>query len=229
MSLFDNSNLVFGIFAILLFIVLVLVYMMFGPLPNQTKFLSDNVNEDVTITGLLDLQADLKRNNVIIGNNAGVSINSSGATAKQNTIVGNGSGTSLTTGNNNTMYGYGSGQLTVSGNDNTFVGNQAGFFNTSSDNTFIGNDAGNKNTTGTQNTYIGSTAGQNNNGTGNIFLGFNAGIDTSGKPLTNTSNAFYISTGITSVTGGISLPTLPPHYLMLAYNTQTGQIAPITT
>jgi hypothetical protein len=230
MSLFDNSNLVFGIFAILLFIVLVLVYMMFGPLPNQTKFLSDNVNENITIVGLLDLQSDTQRNNVVIGNNASVSINDSGSTATQNTIVGVGSSTSLKTGNNNTNVGYGSGQLS-NGNDNTFIGNETGFHNTGNDNTFMGSNAGNKNTSGFQNTHIGSRAGERNNGHGNIFLGFNAG-----DAVTNAINSFYISNNIDSVAGtgtvagSTTIPlNLPANYVMLAYNTVTGQIAPITT
>jgi hypothetical protein len=80
----------------MLFIVLVLVYMMFGPLPNQTKFLSDNVNENLTVVGLLDIQTDTKQNNIAIGKNAGVSIVASGSTGTQNTLVGSGSGKSLT-------------------------------------------------------------------------------------------------------------------------------------
>lgn len=223
MSLFDNSNLVFAIFAILLFLVLVIVYMMFGPLPNQSKFLSDNVSENITIRGLMDVQTSDKINSIAIGLNAGNKL-----TGIQNVMIGSSSGKNITTGIENTFVGYGTGEMLIDGTNNTFVGNEAGFYTTGSDNTFVGSNAGNLNSSGTNNTYVGSGAGENTNGSNNIFLGYNAGNAT-GNVVTSGNNLFYVNANISSSSDHTdSLPAgLPSGFKLLAYNPTTGQIVPV--
>lgn len=76
-----------------------------------------------------------------------------------NTFIGDGAGSSNTTGQMNTYIGPYAGLVSTSGNYNTFVGYRAGVSNTSgSVNTYVGQDAGSLNEIGGYQTAVGAGA-----------------------------------------------------------------------
>jgi hypothetical protein len=184
MSCVDNSNVLFAIFAILLFIVLVLVYIMFGPLPNQSKFLSDSVNESITVVGLLDLQTDAKGNNIVIGNNAGTKIDSS-KTGIQNTIIGGGAANNLTEGGANTIIGNQAGVYITTGDNNLILGASAGPATNKSDSFYVN--------TGLVSVEVTSATSTSTSGDKIYVLGYNS---TTGQiiPLDTNSKVLYAPT-----------------------------------
>ena len=98
--------------------------------------------------------------------------------------IGDGSGSSLTTGFNSTFVGKYSGQINTTGFGNSLFGYSAGRnITTGFNNTSIGGSAGEKTTTGANNVYVGTEAGFNEIlGYNNTYLGFQAGRNnTSGE------------------------------------------------
>lgn len=114
---------------------------------------------------------------------------------KNNTVVGNESGRSNTTGSNNAFFGAKSGYQNLSGSCNSNFGKNSGYYNTTGEwNSFFGLDAGFYNNgsynvalgahslycnnTGNQNTVIGASAGNGVFGTnfsGCVIIGYEAG------------------------------------------------------
>jgi hypothetical protein len=116
-----------------------------------------------------------------------------------NTMFGDGSGISNTTGVNNNFSGAFSGQNNTTGSNNNFLGAFNGQNNTTgSQNNFIGTFSGRNNTVGSSNIFFGTTSGNlisdgltaNTNSNSSIFLG----NDT--KPLANNqTNQIVIGNG----------------------------------
>lgn len=101
--------------------------------------------------------------------------NGAGAT---NTVLGTGTGASITTGARNTFLGYGAGNSVTVGNDNTLIGQGAGQTSTlGTSNTFIGSGVGFGATTGaTLNTVVGAYAAASlTTGESNTLVGYAAG------------------------------------------------------
>ena len=103
-----------------------------------------------------------------------------------NTYLGTGAASSITTGDYNTMIGDSAAADLSSGSGNVMVGEDAGRHQrTAFDNVFIGWDAGYTNTTGTDNVFVGARAGRNSTSTDNTFIGTQAGYsNTSGSDNT---------------------------------------------
>ncbi|MCK4654139.1 MAG: tail fiber domain-containing protein, partial [Candidatus Cloacimonetes bacterium] len=97
-------------------------------------------------------------------------------------FLGNGSGSSITTGDYNTFIGPYAGASNTEGDYNTFIGNSAGYSNTTGyTNTFIGLSAGASNIGGRANVYLGiNSGGSNVNGMNNTFLGYGTGYNNTG-------------------------------------------------
>ena len=74
---------------------------------------------------------------------------------------------------NNTLIGFGSGRSMTTGSSNTFMGASAGFAKTTgSRNTYIGDSAGSSNMIGNNNVFIGSSTGlRSGTGSNNTFIG----------------------------------------------------------
>lgn len=129
--------------------------------------------------------------NLFVGVNAG--LNNAGATAFQNTYIGNNAGAANTTGQRNTAVGANAGQSIATGNFNTFIGTEAGRSLTAGNhNTFVGEQAGDLQISGTNNSFFGAHAasggiGASGIGTNNTILGAFAGdIITNGNANTFT-------------------------------------------
>lgn len=117
--------------------------------------------------------------------------NLTGQTTSNNTILGQNSGTNITTGISNTFIGQGSGFTNISGGSNTFVGNSAGYSTTGNNNTFIGSNAGGNTTTGSGNIALGAFAGQGTmTGSYNIIIG-----ELAGNAISNGGNNIFIGNG----------------------------------
>jgi hypothetical protein len=144
--------------------------------------------------------ATLGRNNIMIGDSAGL-INNSGY---QNVYIGKKAGAKAGAGYHNIYIGYKAGSE-GHGQYNTFVGNEAGRYNAGGyGNVFMGDRAGQGVSTGDRNTIMGSQAGWKlADGNDNVMLGFTAGFNaanthrnvlvgsnTGGTLVTGTDNTF---------------------------------------
>jgi len=111
--------------------------------------------------------ADSRFNGVRVGLGAGG--------VSTNTVVGNSTLASNTTGASITAVGYQALKFTT-GSNNTAIGKDAGLNNTTgSDNTYVGYLTGLSSASSVRNTYVGSYAGYiNNSGNDNVALGFNS-------------------------------------------------------
>jgi hypothetical protein len=117
-----------------------------------------------------------------------------------NTILGEVTGASITTGLRNTNIGRGAGGNITTGSDNTNIGEGAGASNSiSGANTNIGRSSGSSSTS-PANTMIGCIAGYAvSAGTGsNVMVGSESGsfVSSSGAPLTDCSNSVFLGQGI---------------------------------
>ena len=120
---------------------------------------------------------------IFIGESAGVNDDLNN---RQNTFVGNYTGTATTTGNWNTALGYGALDDNITGTSNTAIGRVALGYSTGSNNTAIGTYSLFWGTTGSNNTAIGTYTGQTiKTGSNNTFLGYFA--DASDSNLTNAT------------------------------------------
>ena len=115
--------------------------------------------------------------NLFVGVNAG--LNTAGATAFQNTYIGNNAGAANTTGQRNTAVGANAGQSIATANFNTFIGTEAGrSLLAGNHNTFVGEQAGDNQVTGTDNSIFGAHTGAGGGsgvGNRNTMLGAFAG------------------------------------------------------
>lgn len=126
-----------------------------------------DVNGDINIPTTGAIRAGNRRllhftgtRNIILGENAGYSIN----TAADNTLIGPNAGYLLTNGTGNTFLGAYAGYRTEGGG-NTFFGANTGVNNTAGiRNLFLGNGSGMANSSGSENTAVGNAAnfGANN-------------------------------------------------------------------
>ena len=116
--------------------------------------LSGGVSGNTTFSGEI-ITSTSGTSNVRIGENAGDAIASGG---NNNTLVGDESGTAVTTGTRNTFTGTESGKTITTTFGNTFYGYRSGLNSTAQLGTFIGDNAG-QNATGNNNTLIGQQAG----------------------------------------------------------------------
>ena len=128
----------------------------------------------------------------------------------RNTVVGVGSGGSITTGNDNVFLGSFAGNQNTTANSNVLIGSFTGrYITTGSQNTFVGRDAGTQTTTGIRNTCIGRQAGYFNTGNENVFIGSDA--DATG----NISNSVAI---------GYNVKATASNTIVIGLNTQTTYI-----
>jgi len=97
----------------------------------------------------------------------------SATTGTNNTIVGVGAGSSISSAQVNTFLGYQAGNLTTTGIANVFLGSQAGLNNTTGKgNMFLGQQAGGGNTSGNYNLFVGNSSGSvTSTGSGNTAIG----------------------------------------------------------
>jgi len=129
-----------------------------------------------------NIQSDTSDDNLILGNDAGVSF----INASSLLLIGQRAGYSGTSGQDNTYIGNDTGYENETGARNTLIGNKAGYKNKDSENTMIGVSAGEYSTTASQNTFIGHFAGRgkgagvsdNNTGDQNTYIGYNTGSNT---------------------------------------------------
>ncbi|MCC7333307.1 MAG: tail fiber domain-containing protein [Flavobacteriales bacterium] len=153
------------------------------------RFRTNNLLK-LTLTQKGQLETFNMGNSVFLGGGAGGFDDLSN---RQNTYIGNSSGSNSTTGNWNTALGYGSLNNNITGTSNTAIGRVALSYNTGSNNTGVGTYALFWGTTGSGNTSLGAYAGQTNTtGSNNLFLGYNADAT-----VNNLSNATAIGNGAT--------------------------------
>ena len=133
--------------------------------------------------------------NILIGSGSGKSLTIS----KQNTFIGNLTGTSAGAGvNHNTLVGYKAGNRLYVGSYNTFVGTNAGsaaLINGGNYNTFVGTNAGDGITSGDSNVFLGAAAGALiQEGSNNIGIGYEAlyNSDTSGNNIAIGTSALKL-------------------------------------
>jgi hypothetical protein len=152
---------------------------------------------------------------------SGLTVGKGGGAQGANTTIGNGAGTSNTTGNGNIFAGFLAGGSNTTGTANSFVGgasalgvgnkNTTGNNNTAfgtdalsnnttaSNNTAVGFQAGYSNTTGTTNVYFGGRAGYTcTTGVSNNAFGYDAGYNIttgSGNCFVGTGAGFFVTTG----------------------------------
>tara|TARA_R110001599_G_scaffold68249_2_gene192391 strand:+ start:7556 stop:10855 length:3300 start_codon:yes stop_codon:yes gene_type:complete len=133
--------------------------------------------------------------NILIGSGSGKSLTIS----KQNTFIGNLTGTSAGAGvNYNTLVGYKAGNRLYVGGYNTFVGTTAGgaaLINGGNFNTFLGYGAGDNITSGDSNVFLGASAGALiQEGSNNIGIGHEAlyNSDTSGNNIAIGTSALRL-------------------------------------
>ncbi len=131
--------------------------------------MSDSTNHKLDVSGNINTNSSYKIGGFTVLQTPGTG----------NTLVGQYTGSSVTTGAINTMVGYYAGHSTTTGQANTFIGGSSGYSNTTGiSNTFIGQNAGQYNTEGVGNTYIGREAGRSNvDGDNNTFVGRFTGHD----------------------------------------------------
>ncbi len=125
-------------------------------------------------SALLDINGDLN-----FAGNLKLSGNTIFSTPlSSNLFVGNGTGTSNTSGQENSYFGYMAGYSNTDQWHNTYIGNMAGYNSTGGNNTFLGCNAGKSNTVGGANVFIGKDAGFSNlDQAHNTFIGFGAGYN----------------------------------------------------
>ena len=142
------------------------------------------------------------------GVNAGNTIESGG---NYNVVVGDESGTAITTGDNNVFVGYAAGDATTTASGNTAVGQDALTENTTgSENIAIGRSALAVSTTGAQNIAIGSLAlDANTTASFNIAIGYSAMT----ANITGNQNVAIGRNALDTNTTGVSNVALGNHAL----------------
>lgn len=149
---------------------------------------------------------NLTPRNYLIGQQSGSRL----TTGLYNNFMGYETGFNTTTGGYNTFVGYQAGKENLDGNGNVFIGYLSGEKNTwGSGNVFLGMNTGQDFQGGYNNTYIGTNAGQKlTGGNGNIFIGRDAGaglnfpvgaIPGSYNIVMGGSAAVYLNTGTNNV------------------------------
>ena len=151
-----------------------------GTFPNQTINASSIAGGLKTSDGL-KLTSTLKTISDNLNNNSPLKLsltsitNNGSGNISSNTMFGEFSGYSNTSGMSNTFYGRSSGYNNTTGWGNTFIGAEAGYSNTiGMGNMCIGDQSGFY-STGRENMFIGNFSGTNSTGSRNIFIGYNSG------------------------------------------------------
>jgi trimeric autotransporter adhesin len=141
-----------------------------------------------------------KTTNILVGDFTGSAI----TTGNYNYFAGVGAGNANTSGNGNAFFGLSAGLSNTTGSYNNFSGLEAGRSNTSGDyNVFFGTSSGYSNTVGASNIFFGSYAGRSNiNGNNNLFFATSAGYNN----VSGSDNVFLgQSSGIANTTGSSNI------------------------
>jgi hypothetical protein len=142
-------------------------------------------------------------NNIFIGKNTGLNMDSSLGNASDNIFMGTDAGNATTSGFRNVFVGTRTGLFNTTGNRNTFIGFQSGRVNTTGTfNFFMGQNSGRSNTSGSGNMFLGSNSGQFvTTGSRNIVLGTNLDVPSpTGDDQMNIASIIF-GTGVNNVTG----------------------------
>lgn len=131
-------------------------------------------NGDAVITGSLTITGSfnafkLNANNVVLGPDAGTSLNAGGL---NNVILGNSAASNLTTGDNNVIIGTNAGDGVGTGGSNVAIGRNAGFSALGNRSVLVGDQAGTQG--GTDNVFLGYQAGAVGTGNYNVAIGTTA-------------------------------------------------------
>jgi len=133
---------------------------------------AQNVASTTTLTSGGNAASSIGSGGTYYGYMAGNSMTPSGLS---NTLIGNSTGKSITTGKSNVFLGYNSGPNANTGNGNIFVGANTGINITNgSGNVYLGNNTGSYGN-GSNNTYLGNNTGISSTGSNNVFIGSTAG------------------------------------------------------
>ena len=129
---------------------------------------------DAVITGSLTITGSfnafkLNANNVVLGPDAGTSLNAGGL---NNVILGNSAASNLTTGDNNVIIGTNAGDGVGTGGSNVAIGRNAGFSALGNRSVLVGDQAGTQG--GTDNVFLGYQAGAVGTGNYNVAIGTTA-------------------------------------------------------
>ncbi len=155
-----------------------------GTTPAAGAFTTLSASSTLTVTGAGSIQG------LTVGRGAGA--------VASNTVVGSGSLSSNTTGNNNTVVGQNSLSTNSTGNQNTAVGQGVLYYNTGSYNTAVGGATLQNNSSGQYNTSIGHSAlASNTTASYNTAVGYQAGYGNT----TGTLTAFGALAGKNNTTG----------------------------
>ncbi len=146
------------------------------------------------------------RNNIAIGNEAGVNLTN----GRGNTFIGNKAGNKTEGGTGqqgiqNIFIGNVAGEKNTTGAKNVFIGVSAGKETTSGNrNIFIGDTAGRDNTASGFNVIIGPLAGQSNRGSNNVIIGKEAGnvLNSGTDKTTPANNNIFIGHEASKTTAG---------------------------
>ena len=126
---------------------------------------------DAVITGSLTITGSfnafkLNTSNVILGPDAGTSLNAGGI---NNVVLGNTAASNLTTGDNNVIIGTNAGDGVSNGGNNVAIGRNAGFSQLGNRSVLVGDQAGTQG--GTDNVFLGYQAGAVGTGNYNVAIG----------------------------------------------------------
>ena len=151
---------------------------------------------DAVITGSLTITGSfnafkLNANNVVLGPDAGTSLNAGGL---NNVILGNTAASNLTTGDNNVIVGTNAGDGVSNGGNNVAIGRNAGFSQLGNRSVLVGDQAGNHG--GTDNVFLGYQAGAVGTGNYNVAIGKTALRGNSGGSNYNIAIGYEAGYGV---------------------------------
>ena len=151
---------------------------------------------DAVITGSLTITGSfnafkLNANNVVLGPDAGTSLNAGGL---NNVILGNSAASNLTTGDNNVIIGTNAGDGVGTGGSNVAIGRNAGFSALGNRSVLVGDQAGTQG--GTDNVFLGYQAGAVGTGNYNVAIGTTALRGNSGGSEYNIAIGYEAGYGV---------------------------------
>ena len=151
---------------------------------------------DAVITGSLTITGSfnafkLNTSNVILGPDAGTSLNAGGI---DNVVLGNTAASNLTTGDNNVIIGTNAGDGVGTGGNNVAIGRNAGFSQLGNRSVLVGDQAGTQG--GTDNVFLGYQAGAVGTGDYNVAIGKTALRGNSGGSEYNIAIGYEAGYGV---------------------------------
>lgn len=151
---------------------------------------------DAVITGSLTITGSfnafkLNTSNVILGPDAGTSLNAGGI---NNVVLGNTAASNLTTGDNNVIIGTNAGDGVGTGGSNVAIGRNAGFSALGNRSVLVGDQAGTQG--GTDNVFLGYQAGAVGTGNYNVAIGTTALRGNSGGSEYNIAIGYEAGYGV---------------------------------